>query len=209
MSAILGKKIGMTSLFDENKKAIPCTVIEAGPCFVTQVKTNEKDGYEAYQICFDEKKESRVSKPLLGHFNKAGVNPAYKMVEFKKELMAEDYNEGDELKVEMFKEGQKVDVRGISKGKGFAGVVKRHKFAGGSKTHGQTDRLRAPGSIGNSSDPSRTFKGMRMAGRMGTDMITVKNLKVLKVIPDSNLIVIKGAVPGPNNTYLQIISRKN
>ncbi len=209
MSAILGKKIGMTSLFDENKKAIPCTVIEAGPCFVTQVKTNEKDGYEAYQICFDEKKESRVSKPLLGHFNKAGVNPAYKMVEFKKEQMPEDYNEGDEIKVEVFKEGQKVDVRGISKGKGFAGVVKRHKFAGGSKTHGQTDRLRAPGSIGNSSDPSRTFKGMRMAGRMGTDMITVKNLKVLKVIPDSNLIVIKGAVPGPNNTYLQIISRKN
>ncbi len=207
MSAILGKKIGMTSLFDNNNKAIPCTVIEAGPCFVTQVKTNEKDGYEAYQVCFDEKKESRVSKPQMGHFNKAGVSPTYKMVEFRKELMKEDYSQGDEIKVEVFKEGDKVDVRGISKGKGFAGVVKRHGFAGSSLTHGQGSQKRAPGSIGNSSDPSRTFKGVRMAGRMGSDRITVKNLKVLKIIPDSNLIVVKGAVPGPNNSYIQIISR--
>jgi len=208
MSAILGKKIGMTSLFDDNKKAIPCTVIEAGPCFVTQVKTSQKDGYEAYQICFNEKKESRVSKPLLGHYNKYGVTPAYKLVEFKKEQMSKDYNEGDEIKVEVFKEGDNVDVIGTSKGKGFAGVVKRHGFRGSSLTHGQGSQKRAPGSVGNSSDPSRTFKGMRMAGRMGSDRITVKNLKVLKVIPDSNLIVIKGAVPGPNNSYIQIVSRK-
>ncbi|ACF13552.1 ribosomal protein L3 [Chloroherpeton thalassium ATCC 35110] len=208
MSAILGKKIGMTSLFDENRKAIPCTVIEAGPCFVSQVKTVDKDGYAAYQICFDKKKENRTAKPQLGHFQKSGVEPSYKMSEFRKEIFADELNAGDEVKVSIFKEGDTVKVSGVSKGKGFAGVVKRYHFGGGSKTHGQSDRLRAPGSVGGSSFPSRTFKGQRMAGRKGSDSVTIRGLKVVKVLPESNLLVIKGAVPGPNNSYLEIVTSK-
>jgi len=208
MSAILGKKIGMTSLFDENRKAIPCTVIEAGPCFVSQVKTIDKDGYAAYQLCFDEKKEKRTAKPQLGHFQKSGISPAYKVSEFRKEKFSNDLSAGDEIKVDVFNEGDMVKVSGVSKGKGFAGVVKRYNFGGGSKTHGQTDRHRAPGSVGGSSYPSRTFKGQRMAGRKGTDAVTVSGLKVLKVLPESNLLVIKGAVPGPNNSYLEIVTNK-
>lgn len=208
MSAILGKKVGMTSLYDGKGKVIPCTVIEAGPCYVSQVKTVEKDGYAAYQVCFDEKRESRAAKPQVGHFKKAGLKPAYRVIEFRKELIAGDLKAGDKIGVDTFKEGEIIDVIGTSKGKGFAGVVKRHHFGGGSRTHGQSDRLRAPGSMGGSSDPSRTFKGQRMAGRMGGDQVTVKNLQVVKVIPDSNLLVVKGAVPGPKNAYLEIVTRK-
>lgn len=208
MSAILGKKVGMTSLYDGKGKVIPCTVIEAGPCYVSQVKTVEKDGYAAYQVCFDEKRESRTAKPQVGHFKKAGLKPAYNVVEFRKEMIAGDLKAGDKIGVDTFKEGEIIDVIGTSKGKGFAGVVKRHHFGGGSRTHGQSDRLRAPGSMGGSSDPSRTFKGQRMAGRMGGDQVTVKNLQVVKVIPDSNLLVVKGAVPGPKDSYLEIVTRK-
>ncbi len=208
MSAILGKKLGMTSIYDAKGKVIPCTVIEAGPCFVSQVKTVEKDGYAAYQFCFDEKKEERTAKPQRGHFKKAGVKPAYKVKEFYAQEVGLELKAGDALKVDVFKEGDLVDVVGISKGKGFAGVVKRHHFGGGSRTHGQSDRLRAPGSMGGSSHPSRSFKGLRMAGRMGSDQVTAKNLKVVKVLADSNLIVVKGAVPGKKNAYLEISTAK-
>ncbi len=208
MSAILGKKIGMTSIYDAKGKVVPCTVIEAGPCYVSQVKTVDKEGYEAYQLAFDEKREDRTPKPQLGHFKKAGIKPAYKVVEFRKEVVGAELKPGDLIKVDVFKEGEKVDVVGTSKGKGFAGVVKRHHFSGGPRTHGQSDRERAPGSMGGSSNPSRSFKGMRMGGRMGGERVTVRNLLVVKVIPDSNLIVLRGAVPGPRNAYVQITSAK-
>ncbi|PWW82818.1 50S ribosomal protein L3 [Prosthecochloris marina] len=208
MAAILGKKIGMTSIYDENREAVPCTVIQAGPCFVSQVKTVVKDGYEAYQLSIGERKEAKVSKPLRGHYAKAGVVPGYKVVEFEKDLMDAELEEGGSVSVEMFREGETVDVRGVSKGKGFAGVVKRHNFGGGSRTHGQSDRLRAPGSVGGASDPSRTFKGTKMAGRMGGKTVRVKGLKIMKVIPESNLLVVKGAVPGVKNSYVQIVSSK-
>jgi large subunit ribosomal protein L3 len=208
MSAILGKKLGMTSIYGKDGKIIPCTVIEAGPCFISQVKTVEKEGYAAYQLSFSEKKESRTAKPQLGHFKKAGVKPAYTIKEFKQDLVGADLKAGDAVKVDIFKEGEKVDITGISKGKGFAGVVKRHHFGGGSRTHGQSDRERAPGSMGGSSHPSRTFKGLRMGGRMGATQITVRNLVVVKVIADSNIIVVRGAIPGPKNTTVQIITAK-
>lgn len=204
----MGKKIGMTSLYDEKGKVIPCTVIEAGPCYISQVKTVEKDGYAAYQVAFDEKKLSRTPKPQQGHFKKANVPPAYFVREFRKEVLGLDLKPGDSFKVDVFKEGDLVDVIGISKGKGFQGVVKRHHFGGGSRTHGQSDRLRAPGSLGGSSFPSRAFKGLRMAGRMGGERVTVKNLKVVKVLADANLLVVKGAVPGRRGGYLQIVSAK-
>ena len=203
MSGLIGKKVGMTSIFDENGKNIPCTVIQAGPCVVTQVRTEEVDGYSALQLGFDDKAEKRANKAETGHSKKAGTSPKRKVVEFK--YFEADYKLGDTIGVDIFVEGEFVDVVGTSKGKGFQGVVKRHGFAGvGQSTHGQHNRLRAPGSIGAGSDPSRVFKGMRMAGRMGGERVTVQNLRVLKVVPEKNLIVVKGAVPGHNNAYVTI-----
>jgi large subunit ribosomal protein L3 len=203
MSGLIGKKIGMTSLYDENGKNIPCTVIQAGPCVVTQVRTNEVDGYNAVQLGFDDKKEKSTTKALQGHFKKAGSSPKKKVVEFK--YFEQAYNLGDTISVDLFLEGEFVDVAGISKGKGFQGVVKRHHFAGvGQATHGQHNRLRAPGSIGASSWPSRVFKGMRMGGRMGGDKVKVQNLRVVKVLPEQNLLIVKGAVPGHKDSYLII-----
>lgn len=201
MSGLIGKKVGMTSIFDENGKNIPCTVIEAGPCVVTQVRTEEVDGYSALQLGFDDAKTA--NKAAQGHAKKAGTVAKRKVVEFQD--FEGEYKLGDAVTVEVFKEGQFVDVAGTSKGKGFQGVVKRHGFGGvGQSTHGQHNRLRAPGSIGAASYPSRVFKGMRMAGRMGGDQVTVANLQVLKVIKDKNLLVVKGSVPGPKNSLLTI-----
>jgi len=203
MSGLIGKKIGMTSIFNEEGKNIPCTVIEVGPCVVTQVRTLEVDGYEALQLGFDDKKERQTTKALKGHFKKAGTVAKKRVVEFQG--FEEDYKLGDVIKVDHFEEGEFVDVTGTSKGKGFQGVVKRHKFAGvGQATHGQHNRLRAPGSIGAASYPARVFKGMRMAGRMGGDTIKVQNLRVLKVVTDKNLLIVKGAVPGHKNSYVII-----
>ena len=203
MSGLIGRKIGMTSLFDENGKNIPCTVIEAGPCVVTQVRTEEVDGYSALQLGFDDKAEKRTSKALQGHFKKAGTTAKKKVVEIQDFL--EEYKLGDQLTVELFKEGEFVDVSADTKGKGFQGVVKRHGFAGvGQATHGQHNRLRAPGSIGAASYPARVFKGMRMAGRMGGNKVTVQNLRVLKVVAEKNLLVVKGSIPGHKNAYVII-----
>ncbi|WP_158962475.1 50S ribosomal protein L3 [Myroides fluvii] len=203
MSGLIGKKIGMTSIFDENGKNIPCTVIEVGPCVVTQVRTNEVDGYEALQLGFDDKTEKHATKAELGHFKKAGTSAKRKVVEIK-EFQGE-HKLGDVITVDLFLEGEFVDVQGVSKGKGFQGVVKRHGFGGvGQVTHGQKNRLRAPGSVGASSYPSRVFKGMRMAGRMGGENVTVQNLRVLKVVADKNLLVVKGAIPGHKNSYVII-----
>ena len=203
MSGLIGRKIGMTSLFDENGKNIPCTVIEAGPCVVTQVRTEEFDGYSALQLGFDDKKANSSNKALDGHFKKAGTSAKRKVIEFQG--FEKEYKLGDSITVEHFEEGEFVDVSGTSKGKGFQGVVKRHGFAGvGQATHGQHNRLRAPGSIGAASYPARVFKGMRMAGRMGGDTVKVQNLKVLKVVADKNLLVVKGAVPGHKNAYVTI-----
>ena len=203
MSGLIGRKIGMTSIFDEKGKNIPCTVIEAGPCVVTQVRTKEADGYEALQLGFDDKNEKHSTKAAVGHFKKAGTVAKKKVVEFK--YFEEQYKLGTVLTVDLFEEGEYVDVQGVSKGKGFQGVVKRHGFGGvGQATHGQHNRLRAPGSVGASSYPSRVFKGMRMAGRMGTDNVTVQNLMVLKVVADKNLLLVKGCVPGHTNSYVII-----
>jgi len=203
MSGLIGRKIGMTSIFDENGKNIPCTVIEAGPCVVTQVRTNAIDGYEALQLGFDDKTEKHTVKDEEGHFKKAGTAAKKKVVEFQG--FDSEFKLGDSIDVNLFAEGEFVDVVGTSKGKGFQGVVKRHGFGGvGQATHGQHNRLRAPGSVGASSYPSRVFKGMRMAGRMGGDNVTVQNLKVLKVVAEKNLLVIKGCVPGCKNSYVII-----
>jgi large subunit ribosomal protein L3 len=203
MSGLIGRKIGMTSLFDENGKNIPCTVIEAGPCVVTQVRTNEVDGYSALQLGFDDKTEKHATKADLGHFKKAGTSAKKKVVEFQG--FESDFKLGDNVTVSVFSEGEFVDVQGVSKGKGFQGVVKRHGFGGvGQATHGQHNRLRAPGSVGASSYPSRVFKGMRMAGRMGGDNVKVQNLRVLKVVAEKNLLVVKGAIPGCKNSYVII-----
>ncbi|NTU67721.1 MAG: 50S ribosomal protein L3 [Chlorobiaceae bacterium] len=207
MGAILGKKIGMTRLYNDKREAVPCTVIQAGPCYVTQVKSTEKDGYEAYQLGFGERDEKKVTKPMAGHYKKAGVTPGYILAEVSKDLLKGEFEAGKTVGVDVFTEGEKIDVLGVSKGKGFAGVVKRHNFGGGSRTHGQSDRLRAPGSVGGSSDPSRTFKGTRMAGRMGGENITAQNLEIVRIMPESNLIVVKGAVPGPKNSYVKIVSK--
>ena len=201
MSGLIGKKIGMTSIFDENGKNMPCTVIECGPCVVTQVRTMEVDGYEALQLGFDDKKTA--TKAAQGHFKKAGTVAKRKVAEFKG--FDEEVKLGDTITVEHFAEGEFVDVAATSKGKGFQGVVKRHGFAGvGQATHGQHNRLRAPGSIGAASYPARVFKGMRMAGRMGGEKVKVQNLRVLKVVPEKNLLVVKGCVPGHKNSYVTI-----
>ena len=203
MSGLIGKKIGMTSIFDANGKNMPCTVLEVGPCVVTQVRTEEVDGYSALQLGFDDKTEKSATKAELGHAKKAGTSVKRKVAEFKG--FDEDYNLGDTITVEHFSEGEFVDVTGTSKGKGFQGVVKRHGFAGvGQATHGQHNRLRAPGSIGAASYPARVFKGMKMAGRMGTDTVKVQNLRVLKVVTDKNLLVVKGCIPGAKNAYVTI-----
>ena len=201
MSGLIGRKIGMTSIFDENGKNIPCTVIECGPCVVTQVRTKDVDGYEAIQLGFDDKTEKHSIKAELGHFKKAGTVAKKKVVEFKG--FETEYKLGDVIAVDLFAEGEFVDVVGVSKGKGFQGVVKRHGFGGvGQATHGQHNRLRAPGSVGASSYPSRVFKGMRMAGRTGGDNVTVQNLRVLKVVAEKNLLLVKGAIPGHKNSYV-------
>ncbi len=201
MSGIIGKKVGMTSIFDAEGKNIPCTVIEAGPCVVTQLRTVERDGYTAIQLAFDEKKEKNTTAALKGHFAKAKTTPMRKLVEFK--TFEDEKNLGDTVTVEIFAEGDFVDVVGTSKGKGFQGVVKRHGFAGvGGQTHGQHNRMRAPGSLGASSWPSKVFKGMRMAGRTGGDRVKVQNLQVLKVYPEQNLLVISGSIPGAKGSYV-------
>ena len=201
MSGLIGKKIGMTSIFDENGKNMPCTVIECGLCVVTQVRTMEVDGYEALQLGFDDKKTA--TKAAQGHFKKAGTVAKRKVAEFKG--FDEEVKLGDTITVEHFAEGEFVDVAATSKGKGFQGVVKRHGFAGvGQATHGQHNRLRAPGSIGAASYPARVFKGMRMAGRMGGEKVKVQNLRVLKVVAEKNLLVVKGAVPGHKNAFVTI-----
>ena len=203
MSGLIGKKIGMTSVFGADGKNIPCTVIEAGPCVVTQLKTPEKDGYSAVQIAYDETTEKHTSNSLLGHFKKANTTPKRKLVEFTS--FENELNLGDVITVDIFEENDWVDVTGISKGKGFQGVVKRHGFGGvGGQTHGQHNRQRKPGSLGASSYPSRVFPGKRLPGRMGGEQVKVLNLKVLKVIPENNLILVKGSIPGAKGSYLTI-----
>ena len=205
MSGLIGKKIGMTSIYDASGKIVPCTVIEAGPCVVTQVKTVEKDGYSAIQLGYDEKKEKNTTKPLNGHFAKAGTTPKKVLHEFTRFEEGHKKNFGEVLDVTVFEEGEFVDVSGTSKGKGFQGVVKRHGFGGvGDATHGQHNRLRAPGSMGASSYPSRVFKGMRMAGQMGNAKVKVINLQILKIVKEKNLLLVKGSVPGANGSYLII-----
>ncbi|HYQ55867.1 MAG TPA: 50S ribosomal protein L3 [Draconibacterium sp.] len=209
MAGIIGKKIGMTSVFSVEGKNIPCTVIEAGPCVVTQVKTAETDGYEALQLAYGEKKDKHATKAEVGHFKKAGVSPKRKVVEFHNTYQ-EEFELGQEIDVSIFNEKDYVDIVGVSKGKGFQGVVKRHNFRGvNDATHGQHNRLRAPGSIGASSWPSRVFKGMRMAGRDGGKTVTIENLEVVKIIPEKNVIVVKGSVPGAKGSYLIIRKQWN
>ena len=203
MSGLIGKKIGMTSLYDDEGNNIACTVIEAGPCVVTQVKNKDKDGYESIQLGFLDKKEKNFSKSEIGHFKNAKTDPKQNICEFKN--FKNQLNIGDIVNVDHFFEGEFVDVSGISKGKGFQGVVKRHGFAGvGQSTHGQHNRLRAPGSIGAASYPARVFKGMRMAGQMGNEKVTVQNLKVIKIVPEKNLLLLKGCVPGHKNSIITI-----
>jgi len=203
MPGLIGKKIGMTSVYSAEGKNIPCTVIEAGPCVVTQVKKVDTDGYEAVQLSFGDKREKNTPKALQGHFKKAKTSPKRKVVEFQG--FDEDKNLGDTITVELFEEGDWVDVVGTSKGKGFQGVVKRHGFHGvGDATHGQHNRLRAPGSLGAGSTPSKVMKGMKMAGRMGGDRITQQNLRVVKVYSDKNLIVVKGSIPGAKGSFVLI-----
>ncbi len=203
MSGLIGRKIGMTSIFDADGKNIPCTVIEAGPCVITQIKTKEKDGYEAIQLAFDDQKESRVTKPLKGHFAKAKTTPKKILAEFTRFEKGQRKDFGEVLTANIFVEGEFIDVVGISKGKGFQGVVKRHGFAGvGQASHGQHNRERAPGSLGASSWPSRVFKGMRMGGRTGGNRVKMINLQIMKLIPEKNIVVVKGSVPGPNGSYL-------
>jgi len=202
MPGIIGRKIGMTSIYSAEGKATPCTVIEAGPCVVTQIKTQDRDGYDAIQLGFGERKEKNTPKALQGHFAKASTSPKQKLVEFKD---LGDLNLGDEVTVNVFEEGTFVSVVGTSKGKGFQGVVKRHGFGGvGQSTHGQHNRLRAPGSIGAASYPARVFKGMRMAGQTGNKRVMIENLEILKVITDKNLIVVKGSVPGAKGSTVII-----
>lgn len=205
MSGIIGKKIGMTSVFDANGKNIPVTVIEAGPCFVTQIRTQENDGYDAIQLAFEEKKEKHTNKAEKGHFAKAGITPKRKLVEFTRFEADHRKQFGDKVEVDVFVEGEYIDVVGITKGKGFQGVVRRHGFNGvGGVTHGQHNRLRAPGSVGASSWPSRVFKGLRMAGQMGSKRRKMINLQIIKIVKEKNLLLVKGGVPGANGSYVII-----
>ncbi len=208
MNGLIGKKIGMTSIYDDAGRNIPCTVIQVGPCVVTQVKTIDTDQYNAIQLAFDEAKEKNVTKPMKGHFAKAGTTPKRKLVEFR-DFDAVQKKLGEEIRVEeVFQEGDTINAVGISKGKGFQGVVKRHGFGGvGQRTHGQHNRERAPGSIGASSYPSRVFKGMRMAGRMGGTRVKIRNLEVVRIFPEKNLMLVKGAVPGHKGAYV-ILEKK-
>ncbi len=207
MSGIIGKKLGMSSVFNEQGDLVPVTVIQAGPCKVVSVRTNDKDGYNALQLGFGEKKEKNVSKPVKGLYKKSKLSPAAVLKEFRFPDDSE-LKIGDEIKADFFIEGESIKVRSKSIGKGFQGVMKRHGFAGvGGTTHGQSDRLRAPGSIGSSSYPSRVFKGMRMAGRTGHRNVTISNLKVIKIIPEQNLILVKGSVPGSVNSYVELIKK--
>ena len=206
MPGLIGRKVGMTSIYSAEGKATPCTVIEAGPCVVTQVKTKETDGYEAIQLGFGSRKEKNTPKALKGHFAKSKTEPKAKLAEFEE---MEGLSLGDSVNCEIFTEGEFVDITGTSKGKGFQGVVKRHNFGGvGQATHGQHNRLRAPGSIGACSYPARVFKGTRMAGQMGNAKVTIANLRVLKVLSDKNLLVVKGSVPGPKGSIV-IVKRWN
>jgi len=203
MPGLLGKKIGMTSVFSADGKNVPCTVIEVGPCVVTQIKTAEKDGYEAIQLGFVEKNDKHTTAPMQGHFKKAGVTPRRHLAEFNG--FDSEYNLGDTITVDLFSENDFVDVQGVSKGKGFQGVVKRHGFGGvGQTTHGQHNRLRAPGSVGACSYPAKVFKGMRMAGQMGNKRVTVQNLQVVKILPEHNLLMIKGSIPGSKGSIVLI-----
>ena len=207
MSGIIGKKLGMSSVFNEQGDLIPVTVIQAGPCKVVSVRTKDKDGYNALQLGFGERKEKNVSKPIKGQYKNSKLSPAALLKEFRFPDDSE-LKIGDEIKADFFIEGESIKVRSKSIGKGFQGVMKRHGFAGvGGTTHGQSDRLRAPGSIGSSSYPSRVFKGMRMAGRTGHRNVTISNLKVIKIIPEQNLILVKGAVPGSVNSYVELIKK--
>jgi large subunit ribosomal protein L3 len=204
MQGLIGKKIGMTSVFAADGKNVPCTVIEVGPCVVTQIKTHEIDGYEAVQVAFDDKKEKNTPKPMLGHFKKANTTPKREVAEFQKDN-GEVVKLGDVLTVDNFSSDRWVDVTGVTKGKGFQGVIKRHGFAGvGDSTHGQHNRLRAPGSLGASSYPSRVFKGMRMAGHDGVKSVKLLSLQVLKIVPEHNLMIVKGSVPGAKGSYVII-----
>jgi large subunit ribosomal protein L3 len=203
MPGLIGKKVGMTSVFDDNGNNIPCTVLEVGPCVVSQIKTVESDGYNAVQLAYDDKKEKHTSKALIGHFKKANTTPRKKIIELKG--FVKDWKAGDVITVDYFNDDTWVDVKANSKGKGFQGVVKRHGFRGvNDATHGQHNRNRAPGSIGASSDPSRVFKGMRMAGRMGGKTVKVLNLRIVKILPEQNILMLKGSVPGSNGSYVII-----
>jgi len=204
MRGLIGQKLGMTRLFNKTGKDVTVTVLQVGPCYVTEVKTKEKHGYDAVQLGFEHKREKVTSKPLMGHFSKAGVKPLRILKEFDHSDGESTFKLGDEVKVDIFAEGDRVIISGISKGKGFAGGVKRHHFAGGPKSHGQSDRHRAPGSLGQSSYPSRVYKGLRMAGRMGAKQVSVKNLTVVSVDPGKNLLLVKGAVPGHNKGFVVI-----
>jgi large subunit ribosomal protein L3 len=205
MPGLIGKKVGMTSVYDENGNNIPCTVIEAGPCVITQIKTVEKDGYAGIQMAYDDKKEKKTPKAMLGHFKKANTAPKKKIIELRG--FVKHWKPGDIITVEYFKDDVWLDVTAKSKGKGFQGVVKRHKFAGvNDATHGQHNRNRAPGSIGASSDPSRVFKGMKMAGQTGNKTVKILNLRKVKIIPEQNLIFLKGSVPGSNGSYVIVES---
>jgi len=207
MSGLIGKKLGMSSVFNAQGDLIPVTVIQAGPCKIVSIRKKDTDGYEALQLGFGEKKEKNISKPVLGQFKKKELTPSRILKEFKFPSGTE-YKVGDEIKVDFFHEGEKIKVRGRSKGKGFQGVMRRHGFGGvGGTTHGQSDRLRAPGSIGASSYPSRVFKGTRMAGRKGNESVTASNLSVVKILPEQNLILVKGAVPGSINSYVELIKK--
>ena len=205
MSGLLGKKIGMTSVYDETGRNIPCTVIQAGPCVVTQVRNKEKDGYDAIQLAFDDIEERKVNKAMKGHFAKAGASPKRIMAEFTRFEEGHRKAYGETIHVDVFIEGEFIDVSGYSKGKGFQVVIRRHNFSGvGGATHGQHNRLRAPGSLGASSYPSRVFPGMRMAGQLGNHKVKMINLKIMKIIPEKNLVIVKGSVPGAMGSYLKL-----